>query len=89
MGEFIVKEVFDTASGKFGIGHVNNYVYLDIRYGLQQMLNYTYLQKGYDLSTSPLVKFINSLQFNLGDFSTEATINFENRIKIYSNPNYE
>lgn len=55
-----MKEVFDTASGKFGIGNVNNFVYLDIRYALQQMLNYTYTRKGNDLHTSALIKFINS-----------------------------
>lgn len=41
-GKFRVKEVFDTSSGKFGIGQVNNYIYLDIRWALQQMVNHTY-----------------------------------------------
>lgn len=30
-----------------------------------------------------------SKYFNLGDFSSEATINLPNRIQIYSSPDYE
>lgn len=59
-GEFIVRQVFDTASGKFGIGHVNNYIYLDLKYALQQMFNHTYSQRHIDVSISPLLKLINS-----------------------------
>ena len=37
-GTFLVREVFNTASGKFGIGNVNNFLYLDIRYAFGQIL---------------------------------------------------
>lgn len=37
-GTFVVKGVFNTASGKFGIGNVNNYLYLDIRYAFRQIM---------------------------------------------------
>lgn len=56
---------------------------------MQQIFNYTYMQRGYDLGSSALATFINSEQFDLAYFSTEATVNFEDRIKIYSNSNYE
>ena len=87
-GSFQVKEVFDTASGKFGIGSVNNYVYLDIKFAFQQMINYTYRINNLDTLTSPLVKLINSPYFSLSHFATEATINLKDRISVYSNPNY-
>ena len=40
-GTFTVKETFSTASGKFGIVEVNQYVYLDIRYAFQQIIKQT------------------------------------------------
>ena len=88
-GQFIVRQVFSTASGKFGIGHVNNFVYLDIKYALQQMCNFTYAQSKLDIANSPFVRLINSDKFSLGQFSTQATVNLPDRVKIYSNPDYE
>jgi len=38
---------------------------------------------------SSLVKFLASPFFDLGHFSSEATVNLENRVEVYSNPNYE
>ena len=56
-GEFTVREVFDTASGKFGIGQVNQFVYFDICYALQQIINRTLaIGEG----TSPLLSYISS-----------------------------
>ena len=40
-GQFTVKYTFDTAAGKFGIGHVNNNVYLDLRSAFQQIVQQT------------------------------------------------
>ncbi len=74
-GKFRVREVFDTSSGKFGIGQVNNYVYLDIRWALQQIINQTYSRLGLDTDSSPLVSLVNSPNFEFGQFATEATIN--------------
>ena len=48
-GMFSVRNTFDTASGKFGIGKVNSFVYLDINLALQQMVNQTYWQRGIDV----------------------------------------
>lgn len=45
-GTFIVKQVFNTASGKFGIGNVNNYAYLDSKYAFQQIMKETYQNIG-------------------------------------------
>ncbi len=47
-GTFTVKQVFSTASGKFGIGNVNNYAYLDINYAFQQIMRETYKLIGKD-----------------------------------------
>jgi hypothetical protein len=47
-GQFEVRETFDTAAGKFGIGHVNNYVYLDINIALQQIVQQTLKDSGKD-----------------------------------------
>jgi hypothetical protein len=74
-GKFRVREVFDTSSGKFGIGQVNNYVYLDIRWALQQIINQTYSRLGLGTDSSPLVSLVNSPKFEFGQFATEATIN--------------
>lgn len=41
MGQFEVLETFDTAAGKFGIGKVNNYVYLDLTQSFHQIVNQT------------------------------------------------
>lgn len=41
-GNFTVKQTFGTASGKFGIGIISNFIYLDIKYAFQQMIEDTY-----------------------------------------------
>jgi hypothetical protein len=38
---------------------------------------------------SQLIKLLNSPHFSLAHFATEATVNFPNRIAVYSNPNYD
>ena len=83
-----MKEVFDTAAGKFGIGHVNNYIYLDLQIAYQQMVVNTLKQMGKDTSKSALVRFMNSPFFDLQHYASEATINLPDRIGTYSNPDY-
>jgi hypothetical protein len=56
---------------------------------MQQMLNQTYRKANIDPDNSSLVKFVNSPLFDLGHFASEATVNFPNRVEIYSNPNYD
>ena len=85
---FEVRQVFNTASGKFGIGNVNNYLYLDIRYAFNQILAETYRSIGKSVDDSALMRFVRSAHFDLGQFATEATINLPNRIEVYSNPDY-
>ena len=63
-------------------------IYLDIRYAIQQMIRYTYSQIRINTDNSQLLKYLTSV-FYFGELATEATINFPNRIKIYSNPNYD
>jgi len=44
-----VKDIFSTASGKFGIGQISKFVYLDIKYAFQQMIEGTYKTLGKNL----------------------------------------
>ncbi len=48
-GTFTVKQVFGTASGKFGIGAINNFIYLDIKYAFRQIIEETYRDSGRSL----------------------------------------
>ncbi len=66
--------------GKFPIGEINRFIYMDIGHAFQQIINNTYQAKSIDTSSSPLIQFINSNNFRLSDYSTEATINVPNRI---------
>jgi ABC-type antimicrobial peptide transport system permease subunit len=35
------------------------------------------------------LRYLNSPFFSLGHYATEGTVNLENRVEVYSNPNYE
>jgi len=63
-------------------------MYLDIRYALPQMISYTLTQSGFDTSRSALLQYLNTV-FYFGELAREATVNIPDRIKIYSNPNYD
>ena len=52
------------------------------------MIRYTYSQIRINTDNSQLLKYLTSV-FYFGELATEATINFPNRIEIYSNPNYD
>ena len=88
-GNFIVKDNFGTSSGKFGIGQISKYIYLDIKYAFKQMIQDTYVSLGKNLNESALIQFLNSPYFNLGDFASEATVNLPNRVDVYSDPDYD
>lgn len=85
-GNFTVGKTFDGAEGKFGMGTVDNNLYLDLRYAPAQMVGDT-LNK--TVEESPLLQYMVSGQFSMGDFATEATVNLPDRVETYSNPDYE
>ena len=67
--------------GKFPIGEINRFLYMDINNAFQTIVNDTFDQKNLDKSGSAFIAFINNPKlFHLGEYSTEATINVPNRI---------
>lgn len=84
-----MRRVFQDSSGKFAVGETSNYIYLDIQYAFRQMINSTLKAKGKNINSSALVTFMNDGSWTLGEMASEATVNVPNRIKVYSNPDYE
>lgn len=62
---------------------------MDINSAFQQMINYTYDKNNLNKENSLLIKYLNSKDFRLSDYSSEATINVPNRIQVYSSSDYE
>jgi hypothetical protein len=75
---FIVRESLDTKRGKEGVGGEEDFVFMDIRYALQQIIKQTYATEGMEYSA--FVQYIDSGRFKLEEYASEATINLPNRI---------
>jgi hypothetical protein len=46
--------------GKFPIGEISRFAYLDIRNALQNMVNFTYEQNSLSKDNSSLIQFLNN-----------------------------
>lgn len=79
-GRFIVRENLDSKRGKEGVGGEEDFVFLDIRYALQQIIRQTYATEGKAMEYSAFIQYIDSGRFKLEEYATEATINLPNRI---------
>lgn len=63
---------------------------MDITRDYQYLVNSTYAKLNRTTESAiALQAYISSNKFNLGDYSTEITINIPNRIKVYENSDYE
>lgn len=87
-GNFKVVSVFEEAKGKFPVGSVGGFLYLDINTAFLHFVNSTLASLG--RGKNKLVPFLQSSgNFRLGDFAKEICINIPNRVEVYSNSDYQ